>query len=233
MILEGFLFLLGKILFFTSAIYEQKSFPKPLSQEEESKYLALAKSGDKKAKDYLIEHNMRLVAHVAKKYAGTMDNDDLISAGSIGLIKAVNSFEESKGTRLATYTARCVENEILMLIRANKKYKNDISLSESVGKDKDGNDLNLIDLLFVHEDGVFTQAEKKIEAEKFVNEIKSVLSKREFEVLRLRYGLSGEASHPQREVAKILRISRSYVSRIEKKAVLKLKNSLKKEDYFL
>lgn len=232
MFLESILFFFSKILFFTGAFGEKNSFPKPLSAEDEKKYLVLAKNGDKNAREKLIEHNLRLVAHVAKKYSGVMETDDLISVGSIGLIKAINSYEIGKGTSLATFSARCIENEILMLIRANKKRKNDVLISDAIGTDKDGNELNLIDLLFESEDGVFEQVERKIESEKLILLLKKFLSKREFTVLSLRYGLKGGRCYAQREVASILKISRSYISRIEKKAIEKLRLKLSKKEFF-
>ena len=157
--------ILGKIVFFTGAIGGKNSFPKPLLKEEEEKYLALARRGDKEAKDVLIRHNMRLVAHIVKKYTGAAETDDLISVGSIGLIKAINTYEPGHGTALATYTARCIENEILMLIRTNKKHKNNLSLSDPVGTDKDGNELTLMDLLFEKEDCIFEKVERSVQRE--------------------------------------------------------------------
>ena len=191
------------------------------------------RAGDSAAREKLIEHNLRLVAHVAKKYAGAAEADDLLSVGSIGLIKAINTYEPNKGTQLATYTAKCIENEILMLLRANKKFKNNVSLSEVVGTDKDGNELMLIDLLCEKDDSVFQKVEKAIQNEKFTELVRAVLTEREFKIITLRYGLKGGRCHPQREVALLMRISRSYVSRIEKKAVEKLKAAVKKEDFYL
>lgn len=185
------------------------------------------KAGSREARDKLIEHNMRLVAHVVKKYSGAAETDDLISVGSIGLIKAVNTYETGKGTRLATFAARCIENEILMLLRANKKFKNDVSLTDPVGTDKDGNELTLLDLLCEKEDAVFYQVDKSIEREKFLEFLKRELSAREYTVICLRYGLKGEKNYAQREVARFLKISRSYVSRIEKKAIDKLREAVK------
>ena len=223
--------IIGKIVFFTGMIGEKNSFPKPLPPEEEKKYLLLAKQGDEAAKEKLINHNLRLVVHIAKKYAGTMENDDLISVGSIGLIKAVNTYEPDKGSHLATYTARCIENEILMLLRSNKKFRNDVSLTDAVGTDKDGNELSLIDLLFESEDGVFAAAERRIEAERLLKDMEKILTPREYKVICLRYGLKGGRCYAQREVACFLKISRSYISRIEKKALEKLRAQLKKEDF--
>ena len=232
MFLDKLLSFLTKIFFFTTAVKEKSSFPKPLTAEQESKYLALAKQGDKHAKDILITHNLRLVAHVAKKYQGAYETDDLISVGSIGLIKAINTYEEGKGTGLATYTARCIENEILMLLRANKKFKNDVSLNDVIGADKDGNELSLMDLLYEKEDAVFSEVDRSIEREKLIKMLKQVLSDREFKIICLRYGLKGGRCYAQREVASYLKISRSYVSRIEKKGIEKLRNFLKKRDFY-
>ena len=224
--------LFGKVLLFTGMVQSKGTFPKLLSAEEEKKYLALSRQGDKQAKDILIRHNMRLVAHIVKKYTGAAETDDLLSVGSIGLIKAINTFQDGKGTQLATYTARCIENEILMLLRAGKKHKNNVSLSDPVGVDKDGNELTLIDLLAEKEDSVFAQVEKSIQREKFVVFLKKFLSEREFEILSFRYGLEDGVSLPQREVAKKLGISRSYISRIEKRAIEKARENLRKEDFF-
>lgn len=223
--------ILGKIVFFTGAIGGKNSFPKPLSKEEEEKYLKLAKSGDKSAKDTLIRHNMRLVAHIVKKYSGAADSDDLISVGSIGLIKAINTYEVGHGTALATYTARCIENEILMLIRTNKKHKNNVSLSDAVGTDKDGNELTLMDLLFEKEDCVFDSVERSVKRERLLASIARILNDREYSVICLRYALKGGVPLPQREVANLMKISRSYISRIEKRAIEKLRAELSKEDF--
>ena len=224
--------LFGKIFFFTGLIQNKGTFPKPLSPEDEKKYLALSRAGDKEAKEILIKHNMRLVAHVVKKYAGSAETDDLLSVGSIGLIKAINTFQDGKGTQLATYTARCIENEILMLLRSGKKHKNNVSLTDPVGTDKDGNELTLIDLLSEKEESVFAQVEKNIQREKFVAHLKKFLSEREFVILSLRYGLEDGTALPQREVAKKLGISRSYISRIEKRAIEKARENLNKDDFF-
>jgi RNA polymerase sporulation-specific sigma factor len=232
MFLEGLLFILGKIVFFTGSVLGASSYPKPLSQEEEQDCLNRMKEGDKSAKEKLINHNMRLVAHVVKKYTGSAETDDLISVGSIGLIKAINTYDASKGTQLATYTARCIENEILMLLRTNKKYKSDVYLLDTIGTDKDGNDMTLMDLLCEKEDAVFAQVDKGIEREKFLQFIKEVLNEREYTVLCLRYGLKGQKNYAQREVASFLKISRSYISRIEKKAVEKLKDAVKKGQFY-
>lgn len=224
--------LFDKIFFFTGMVQNKGTFPKPLSPEDEKKYLALARAGDKEAKEILIRHNMRLVAHIVKKYVGSAETDDLLSVGSIGLIKAINTFQDGKGTQLATYTARCIENEILMLLRSGKKHKNNVSLTDPVGTDKDGNELTLIDLLSEKEDSVFAQVEKSIQREKFVALLKKFLSEREFAILAMRYGLEDGCALPQREVAKKLGISRSYISRIEKRAIEKARDHLKKDEFF-
>ena len=224
--------LFGKIFFFTGAIQGKGSFPKPLSPEEEKKYLDLARAGDREAKNILIKHNMRLVAHIVKKYSGAAETEDLMSVGSIGLIKAINTYREGKGTQLATYTARCIENEILMLIRAGKKHKNNVSLTDPVGTDKDGNELTLIDLLTEKEDSVFPQVEQSVQREKFVKLLAPLLSKREYTIISMRYGLEDGCPRPQREVARALGISRSYISRIEKRAIEKARANLDREDFF-
>lgn len=223
--------LFGKILFFTGAVGGKSSFPKPLSADEEAKYLKLARAGDKAAKDALVRHNMRLVAHIVKKYSGAAETDDLISVGSIGLIKAINTYQEGRGTQLATYTARCIENEILMLIRSNKKHRNTVYLSDPVGVDKEGNELTLMDLLFEKEEGIFKTVESKLVHEKFMRLLEECLGEREYTVLCLRYGLKGGAPMPQREVAGFLKISRSYISRIEKRAIEKVRAKLDRSDY--
>ena len=231
MFLDAIFSLLGRIFFFTGSIYSG-SFPKPLSIEEEKECLKRAKQGDKKAKDKLVSHNLRLVAHIAKKYNGSAENDDLLSVGSIGLIKAINTYEEGKGTSLATYTARCIENEILMLLRSMKKHKNNLSLSDVVGLDKDGNELSLIDLLSDKDQSVFEKVESKLEGQKLVKRIKEILTDREFKIICLRYGLKGGKCYTQREVASFLKISRSYISRIEKHAIEKLRQKIKLGEFF-
>ncbi|MBR2614916.1 MAG: RNA polymerase sporulation sigma factor SigK [Clostridia bacterium] len=231
MFLDAIFSLLGRIFFFTGSIYSG-SFPKPLSIEEEKECLKRAKQGDKKAKDKLVSHNLRLVAHIAKKYNGSAENDDLLSVGSIGLIKAINTYEEGKGTSLATYTARCIENEILMLLRSMKKHKNNLSLSDVVGLDKDGNELSLIDLLSDKDQSVFEKVESKLEGQKLVKRIKEILTDREFKIICLRYGLKGGKCYAQREVASFLKISRSYISRIEKHAIEKLRQKIKLGEFF-
>lgn len=233
MFFEFLNFVLGKIFFFCGSIATD-CFPKPLSPEEEAEALRLYKTlGDKEAKDKLIRHNLRLVAHVVKKYQGADTSDDLISTGTIGLIKAINTYDSSKGVALATYTARCIENEILMLIRANKKNSKVLSLSGVVGADKDGNELTLLDVLPDVSEPLVSKVERKTENKILTQLVKSCLTKREYTIIKLRFGLDGVVPLAQREVAKLLKISRSYVSRIEKKAIEKIREEmLKKGAYF-
>ena len=223
--------MLCRLFFFTGSVSDGSSYPKPLSPEEEARCLELAREGDANAKEKLIRHNMRLVAHIVKKYSGAAETDDMISVGSIGLIKAINTYEPGHGTRLATYTARCVENEILMLIRAGKKHRNDLSLSDPVGTDKDGNELTLMDLLFEKEDKVFGGVERSLMQEKFLSKVKELLTEREAEIVCMRYALTGGVPMAQREVAAKMKISRSYVSRLEKKALEKLRRGLNRDDF--
>ena len=201
-----------------------KTFLKPLSFEEEKECLKRCREGDLDARDMLIEHNMRLVAHVVKKYHGSdYDMEDLLTVGTIGLIKAVNTFDADKGSRLATYAARCVENEILMLLRAGKKYSREVSLFEPIGVDKDGETVSLVDVIEMEnreplDDMILVQDIRELYAA-----FETCLSQTEQTVLTMRYGLLGGHEHTQREIAQRLSISRSYVSRIEKKALEKLK----------
>ena len=201
---------------------------KTLSEEKKRELLKRTKQGDKAARDELICGNLRLVLSIISRFNPKNESpNDLFQVGCIGLIKAIDTFSCEKGSRLATYTARCIENEILMLIRTNKKYKNDVSLSDPVGCDKDGNELTFMDLLYEKEDAVFSAVDKSIEREKFIEFVKNNLTEREFTVLSLRYGLKNGKSYAQREVASFLKISRSYISRIEKKAIEKLKKNAK------
>lgn len=229
MALENLLTLLKNLIIFSSYMTEKSSFPKPLSKEKEQEYLVLSAKGDNDAKEILIKHNLRLVAHIAKKYANYGDNDELISIGSIGLIKAVESFKSDKGTSLATYASRCIENEILMTMRTTKKHRSNVSLNEPIGVDKDGNELVIMDML-ESDQNVIEDVENSIMMEKLTAITKSVLDKREYEIIKMRYGLENTGALTQREVAKKFNISRSYVSRIEKKALEKIKKSVNKED---
>ena len=229
MALENLLTLLKNLIIFSSYMTEKSSFPKPLSKEKEQEYLVLSAKGDKDAKEILVKHNLRLVAHIAKKYANYGDNDELISIGSIGLIKAVESFKSDKGTSLATYASRCIENEILMTMRTTKKHRSNVSLNEPIGVDKDGNELVIMDML-ESDKNVIEDVENSIMMEKLSAITKSVLDEREYQIIKLRYGLENTGALTQREVAKKFNISRSYVSRIEKKALEKIKKSVNKDD---
>lgn len=237
MLLGVFWNFLCKIGFLTGLIGGKNSFSKPLSKEDEEKYLKQLHEGKtsserRVAQETLVKHNMRLVAHIVKKYRGAAETDDLISVGSLGLIKALDKYQPVRGTTLATFAARCIENEILMLIRANKKHKNTMSLSDPVGLDKDGNELTLLDVLAEKEDGVFENVERSVVHERLLKQIKSVLTEREYEVVCMRYALEGGAPKAQREAAERLGISRSYVSRIEKRAISRLKKALSVRDFY-
>jgi len=206
------------------------SFPQPLTPEEEQHYMEMYRSGSEEARNILIERNLRLVAHIVKKYnLNGNDCDDLISIGTIGLIKAISTFNQDKGTRLATYAARCIENEILMHIRSNKKTQSEVSLQDPIGTDSEGNEISLLDVIKNESESVVDEVELKMQVKRLYNKMKSVLKKREKTVLELRYGLVNGTSKTQREIAKMLGISRSYVSRIEKKAIKKLSKELKPE----
>ena len=216
--------LFEQVVYLISYISNGGSFPKPLTTEEETNFLQKYKSGDISARDKLVEHNLRLVAHIAKKYTSTTRNsEDLISIGTIGLMKGITTFSPEKGTKLATYLARCIENEILMVIRANKKTLGDISLNGSIGTDKEGNEISLIDIMSSESDEIFDKINRKMQSDQLYECIKEELDERELEVLRYRYGLFDGDVKTQREIAKSLDISRSYVSRIEKRAINKLK----------
>ncbi len=218
--------ILGSILY--SLRLSGGSFPKPLSAEEERHYLALAAEGDLEARNILIERNLRLVAHIMKKYyTQVADQEDLISIGTIGLIKGISTFDASKGARLATYAARCVENEILMHFRSQRKSASDISLSEYIETGKDGNALSLMDVLCSEEDLFERLSDREIQGQ-LRQLLDDCLTQRERNIIILRYGLDGKQPRTQREVAAICKISRSYVSRIEKKALKKLQDALEK-----
>ncbi len=201
------------------------SFPRPLSAEEERKYVALAAEGDEEARGILIEHNLRLVAHIIKKYfSATCDQDDLISIGTVGLIKGISSYRPDRGVRLATYASRCVENEILMYFRSQRKTAGDVSLSDALDSDGEGG-LSLQDILY-EEDDILERLALKEDSRRLRQYVITELDRREREIVTLRYGLGGGSALPQREVAAKLGISRSYVSRLEKKALDKLRNRM-------
>ena len=206
-----------------------KTFPKPLSHGEEKLYLKRCKEGDQTARNMLIEHNMRLVAHVVKKYqCQDYDTEDLLSAGTIGLIKAVNTLELHNGTRLATYAARCLENEILMLLRAGKKRAKEVSLFEPIGTDKDGETVSLVDVIEMENPKTIDQLILDQDIKELYQAFDQKLTENEKQVISMRYGLFKGKEHTQREVAGVLGISRSYVSRIEKKAIGKLREEFEK-----
>jgi RNA polymerase sporulation-specific sigma factor len=214
---------IGQFTLLTGYVSGNSSFPQPLTEDEERIYLSKFKEGDLKSKNVLVERNLRLVAHIVKKYSFPgKEVDDLISIGTVGLIKAIDSFDSSKGTRLATYAARCIENEILMLIRNNKKTKGEVYLQDPIGTDKEGNEISLMDILSSDKDSVVEIVENKIQVRKLYTKINTVLQDREKIIIEMRYGLIDGNAKTQREIAKILGISRSYVSRIEKRALKKL-----------
>ncbi|MGL4522662.1 MAG: RNA polymerase sporulation sigma factor SigK [Bacilli bacterium] len=211
-----------KKMFTLVSYVKNNAFPQPLSPEEEQRCIQAMFAGDTDARDLLINHNLRLVAHIVKKFENTgEDNEDLISIGTIGLIKAINSYSQGKGTKLATYAARCIENEILMHLRTTKKTKKDISLQEPIGQDKEGNEISLIDILKSENDDVVSFISMTMEIERVRHYI-GILDEREKEVIVRRFGLDGQDEETQREIAKKLNISRSYVSRIEKRAINKI-----------
>ena len=219
---------LSSITLLLSYIANGNSFPKPLTAAEERGYIEKWQNGDEHAKEILIEHNLRLVAHIAKKYSGSVrDSEDIISIGTIGLIKGISSFDPQKGTRLATYAARCVENEILMMMRARKKTQGDVSLNETIGTDREGNQIMLIDVLKSDSADIFDEINTDIEIKQLYKNIKNELDDRERKIIILRYGLIDGKCYTQREIAKKMKISRSYVSRIEKKAISKLGRGIK------
>lgn len=211
------------VCFFLLHVCGNGSFPKPLSAKQEREYLEKSANGDIEARNILVEHNLRLVAHIIKKYYSAQnDQDDLVSIGTIGLIKAINTFDISKNIKLSSYASRCIENEILMHFRNIKKTSQDISLNEAIDTDKDGNPLSLIDVLSV-DDNILDTLNNKLNASKLSEYIGSELDSREKQVIILRYGLDNEKPLTQREVAKILGVSRSYISRIETKALKSLR----------
>ena len=213
---------LFKNLFFFTASYSNNLFPDPLSSDEESNYLELMKLGDKDARNKLIEHNLRLVAHIVKKFdhkAG--DQDDLISIGTIGLIKGIDTYEINKSVKLTTYCARCIQNEILMYYRSNSKNNKNISINESIGYDKEGNEITILDVLKCDKPDFAMDLHTK-ENIKLIDKYIKVLNEREKDIITRRYGLGGIKEQTQKMIAKTLNISRSYVSRIEKRALIKM-----------
>ncbi len=220
-ILSALALLIKEALFFVSYVKNQ-AFPQPLSPEEEAKCLQDMQNGSHAARNKLIEHNLRLVAHIVKKFENTGEEmEDLISIGTIGLIKGIESYSIGRGTKLATYAARCIENEILMHLRALKKVRKDVSLHEPIGQDKEGNEISLMDILEAENQNIIEYIQLNMEIEK-MQQFFSILDQREKEVIIYRYGLNNKKEMTQREIAKRLDISRSYVSRIEKRALMKI-----------
>ena len=225
----AFLSYISQYLFlFILHLAHGESFPKPLKKDEEQRYLELATQGDIKARNILVEHNLRLVAHIIKKYYQNYDGqEDLVSIGTIGLIKAINTYDLSKNIKLSSYASRCIENEILMHFRGNRKSSQNVSLNDAIDTDKDGNPLTLIDILASDMD-VAEDVDTKLHLEVLDRYIDEVLTDREKQIITCRYGIRGEKIRPQRELAQSLGISRSYISRIEKKALEKLKKRYEK-----
>ena len=220
-ILAALTFFFKQLMLFVSFV-KNNAFPQPLSSTEEKKMLTLMEKGDREARNRLIEHNLRLVAHIVKKFENTgEDNEDLISIGTIGLIKAIESYSPAKGTKLATYAARCIENEILMYLRSLKKTKKDVSLQDPIGQDREGNEISLMDVLKADNDDIIEKIQLNMEKKKIYQFI-HILDARERKVIIGRFGLEENEELTQRESAKNLGISRSYVSRIEKRALMKL-----------
>lgn len=204
------------------------TFPKPLPEKEEKRYIELLEKGDENAKNVLIEHNLRLVAHIAKKYAQDKDSlDDLISVGTIGLIKGINTFDSQKTSKLTTYIARCIENEVLMMLRVSKKNSPEISIEECIGTDKEGNNMTFSDILSAENEDVFDTIALKFDIKKLYEALDEVLTPVERNILIWRFGLNNEKRKTQKQISKILGISRSYVSRIEKRAIKKLSEKIK------
>ncbi len=213
-------------LFFFGMLSGHSSFPKPLSREEEQAAIAAMQAGDEDARLKLIEHNLRLVSHIAKKYSVPgFTQDDLVSVGSLGLVKAVNTFKPEAGTALSAYAARCIENEVLMLLRASRKRKGEVSLSDPIGTDGEGNDITFIDILGTPPGQVEDQVVHKVAMER-VRQLVRKLPRKERTVIEMRYGLLDGVMHPQHEVAALLGISRSYVSRMEKRAIDMLRSGM-------
>lgn len=218
--------LLHHFLFLAGYLSGNQSFPPPLSPEEEQKYLEQFKSGDSSARNLLIEHNLRLVAHIAKKYGDDNTMDDIISIGTIGLIKGIDTFNFDKNKRLSAYISRCIENEVLMYLRSNKKRMSDISIDESIGTDKDGNAMTFSDILPAEGGDIADNIWLKQEEQKMYKVMRQVLSPAEIRLICMRYGIGGSKKITQREIAGKMGISRSYVSRLEKKCLKKLRDEI-------
>lgn len=226
--LFGFLGFIKSAILVVGYIQSSNLFPEPLTQAEETLYLKQLKEGNEEARNILIERNLRLVAHVAKKYStSNVDTDDLISIGSIGLIKGINSFNVDKGSKLSTYISRCIDNEILMYLRSTKKLQNEVYLNDTIGEDKDSNVVTLQEVLVADEKTIDEQVDLKLQIKKLYSKISSILKDRERTIINLRFGLDGNKPKTQNEVAQEMGISRSYVSRIETKAIGKLAKEIR------
>lgn len=226
--LSGLISFLQSTVFMTGYITNNTLFPEPLSMKEEIEYIKKFETGDEEARNILIERNLRLVAHIAKKYSSTnISKDDLISIGTIGLIKGINSYNSEKGVRLATYVAKCIDNEVLMYLRSIKKIQSEVYLNEPIGKDKDENEIMLIDILENEERTIEEQIDLKMKIKLLYEKMKEILLDREKTILEMRFGLGGKKPKTQNQIAKIMGISRSYVSRIETKAIGKLAKEIK------
>ena len=221
-----FLELLKSVMLFLGFVGGGNAFPKPLSAKEEREYVQKLAEGDENAKNVLIEHNLRLVAHIAKKYATESNFDDLVSIGTIGLIKGINTFDMEKTSKLTTYIARCIENEVLMSLRIAKKSASDISLEECIGTDKEGNNMTFSDILPADNEDMCDIIDLKINTKQLYKAIRTQLLPDERKIICWRYGLLNEKRKTQKEIAQLLGISRSYVSRIEKRAIKKLAKSM-------
>ena len=221
--IEGILSLLSSAFCLTSYIEKSSVFPQPLGPQEERKCFEALRNGDLSMREVLVSHNMRLVVHIAKKYVDAIDPSDMISIGSIGLLKAIDTFKYDKGTQFATYASRCIENEILMAIRANKKHKACISISSAIGADKEGNEITLMDTLEEPDGDVALKAEREETAGELRAVLEKILTEREYTIIKYRFGLEDCEVLPQREIAKMLGISRSYISRIETKVLGEIK----------
>lgn len=225
--IQGFIMFLKSTVFVLGYISNNNLFPEPLSSEEEKLCIEKYCDGDEEARNILIERNLRLVAHVCKKYASSnVDQDDLISIGTIGLIKGINSFKPEKGVRLATYVSRCIENEVLMHLRSIKKKNNEVYLEDTIGKDKDDNTISLQEVLESNEKNIEDEVELKFKIKELYKKMKEILKDREKTIIEMRFGLDGKKPRTQNQIAKILGISRSYVSRIETKAISKLSKEI-------
>ncbi len=229
MVFESFAYFFSRICLFTNYVNTAQGFPKPLSAEEEKALFLKMKAGDEKAREKLISHNLRLVAHIVKRYTNSLEADDLLSVGTIGLVKAIDSFDYDKKVQLSTYAARCINNEILMLIRSNKKHKNVVSLNSLTSSNDEDKELELQDVIASDDEEIFAQVETNLTVQKVKNIIATKLDEREQMVMKLRYGIDCDKSYTQKEIADKLGISRSYISRIENKALSVVREEYEKD----